>query len=99
MWNGLQEGTDDMANEPLSLADAMDVVRAEIGKARIRAEVLGEELRFSVGTVEVEFQIQMVRDGKDNGELKVGVVEEGVPTAGDTHRIRFPLTPVFEPGR
>jgi hypothetical protein len=86
-----------MAHEPLSLADAMDVVRAEIGKARIRAEVLGEELRFSVGTIEVEFQVQMLRDRKDGGELKVAVVEEGSSPGGETHRILFPLNPVFEP--
>ena len=32
-------------------------------------EVLGEELRFSVGTVEVEFTVQLFRDRKDDGEL------------------------------
>ncbi|MCW2877495.1 MAG: hypothetical protein JWQ95_1595 [Sphaerisporangium sp.] len=86
-----------MAHEPLSLADAMDLVRGEVGKARIRAEVLGEELRFSVGTVEVEFFVQIIRDGKDDGEIKLGVVEEGGSKGGDTHRVMFPLTPVFEP--
>ncbi|RCG31682.1 hypothetical protein DQ384_09035 [Sphaerisporangium album] len=86
-----------MAHEPLSLADAMDVVRAEIGKARIRAEVLGEEIRFDVGTVEVDFEVQFKRTGKNDDELVLSVVERDGSDGGDTHTIRFPLTPVFEP--
>jgi hypothetical protein len=86
-----------MAHDSLSLADAMDVVRGEVGKARIRAEVLGEELRFSVGTVEVEFNVQLRRDTAGGGGIELRVVEEGGSTGGDTHRIMFPLTLSFEP--
>ncbi|WP_248965929.1 trypco2 family protein [Sphaerisporangium perillae] len=86
-----------MAHEPLSLADAIDVIRGEIGKARIRAEVLGEEIRFNVGTVELEVLVQLTRGGKGENDVVLEVVEAGGSKGGDTHRITFPLTPVFEP--
>ncbi|GAA0399912.1 hypothetical protein GCM10009530_59620 [Microbispora corallina] len=85
-----------MAHEALSLADAIDVIRGEIGKARIRAEVLGEEMRFSVGTVDVEILVQITRNSKD-GEPVLEVVEAGGSKGGDTHRITFPMTPEIEP--
>jgi hypothetical protein len=66
-----------MDHKPLALADAMDLVRGEIGKARIRAEVLHEEVRFIVNNVEAEFLVQILREGDGEGELKLGVVEAG----------------------
>ncbi|MEV4187282.1 trypco2 family protein [Streptosporangium canum] len=85
-----------MGEEPLSLAEAMDLVRTEVAKARVRAEVLGEELRFTVGTVEVEFLVQIAREKGGEGKLTLGVVEAGASgkkARTDTHRIMFSLTP------
>ncbi|MFF5205772.1 trypco2 family protein [Streptosporangium sp. NPDC000396] len=83
-----------MDHEPLSLADAMNLMRGEIGKARIQAEVLDEEVRFIVGVVEAEFLVQIFRDGKD--ELKLGVVEAAAPGGegrGEVQRVVFHLAP------
>ncbi|MEV8632125.1 trypco2 family protein [Streptosporangium sp. NPDC051023] len=85
-----------MGDEPLSLAEAMELVRGEVARARSRAEALGEELRFTVGTVEVEFLVQITRERGGEGKLTLGVVEAGASgkgTRADTHRVMFSLTP------
>jgi len=44
----------------------------------------------------VEILVQNSRNG-DDGELAFEVVEASGPKGGDTHRITFPMTPVFGP--
>ncbi|GAA0965031.1 hypothetical protein GCM10009555_003540 [Acrocarpospora macrocephala] len=85
-----------MGDELLSLAEAMELVRGEVVKARNRAEMLGEELRFTVDAVEVEFLVQIGREKGGEGKLTLGVVEAGASgkrSHTDTHRIMFSLAP------
>jgi len=86
-----------MPNNPLSLAEAMELVRTEIAKAQHRAEVLGEEMRFKVSGIEIEFLVQITRERGTDGKLSLGVLEVGAAGKSgrsDTHRIMFTLEPL-----
>ncbi|GAA5197373.1 hypothetical protein GCM10023322_68480 [Rugosimonospora acidiphila] len=86
-------------DEFVELAEAIAVLRDQLGAAREAGE--GASPRFAVGPVEVEFTIEARR----NVDGKVGV-QFGVFTAGGqgggssaaTHRVKLTLTPHSDDG-
>ncbi|WP_335983787.1 trypco2 family protein [Streptomyces sp. CA2R106] len=59
--------------EWLDLADAIEVLRTQVAEAEQRAR--GSELRFVLGEITAEFEVELVRAGNGGGRLRFGVVE------------------------
>jgi hypothetical protein len=90
-----------MAESELELAKAIDVLRAELRKAQDSGE--WSDVRFSVGPVEVELAIEVVK--KAGGEFSVNVLnmlsvagKRGV-SKGDLNRIKVTLNPIGVGGK
>ncbi|MFF8310386.1 trypco2 family protein [Streptomyces lydicus] len=84
-----------MGDEPwVGLADAVRGVRAELQEAM--AEGQDEALRFEVGPVELEFAVDVRKEGGAEAKAKVYVVSFGARgglTATATHRLKLTLQP------
>jgi NTP-dependent ternary system trypsin peptidase co-occuring protein len=84
-----------MADSELELAEAIDVLRSEVRKAQDSGR--GADVRFSVGSVEVELVVEVTK--KAGGEasfkmlnlLSLGGI--GEVSKGDTNRVKV-LNPV-----
>ena len=78
----------------IGLADAVTAVREELTRAA--AQGAGEDWQFSVGPVQMEFEVELRADARAKGGFRVWAVtadaEAGVARAR-THRISFTLTP------
>ncbi|MEV6975001.1 trypco2 family protein [Kitasatospora sp. NPDC093806] len=78
----------------IGLAEAVAAVRAELLKAAQDADE--QELRFEVGPIEMEFEVELRADARAKAGFRVWAVsaetEAGV-SRGRTHRISFTLTP------
>jgi hypothetical protein len=78
----------------IALADAVAAVREELMEAAARG--LGEDLTFTVGPVEMEFEVELRADARAKAGFRVWAVtaetEAGV-SRGRTHRVSFTLTP------
>lgn len=89
-----------MAAEPWAgLAEAVGAVRAELQTAM--AEGKDQELRFTAGPVEMEFAVDIRRDGE--ARVKVFVLPwtaeaQGAVSQGTTHRLKIVLQPVDSAG-
>lgn len=84
----------------VGLADAIRQVRAELNQAR--NDGAGDSLRFAVGTVKLEFAVQVRRDGSGKAGIRIGVftAEAGGNVAKESmHRLEVELHPVDEGGR
>ncbi|MEU8484852.1 trypco2 family protein [Streptomyces sp. NPDC048641] len=57
----------------LDLADAIEVLRTQLSEAQRRGQ--GSELRFVLGEITAEFEIELVRRRDGGGALRFGVVE------------------------
>jgi Trypsin-co-occurring domain 2 len=85
-----------MADSELGLAEAIDVLRSELRKAQDSGR--GADVRFSVGSVEVELAVEVVK--KAGGEASVKVLNllslggKGEVSKGDTNRVKVVLSPV-----
>lgn len=80
--------------QEIGLAEAVKAIRDELARAQL--EGADEEIRFSVGPVEVEFEVAVVREGGANGKVKVWVVEVGASgklARTTTHRVSVTLDP------
>lgn len=92
-----------MADEKawVGLAEAVKGIREELAEA-VKAGK-GEQLRFDVGPVELEFAVELRRDAEAKAGVKVWVVEAGTSGAfsrGTTHTLKVVLHPVdTETGR
>lgn len=78
----------------VGLADAVRGVRAELQAAM--AEGQGSDLRFEVGPVELEFAVDVRKEGGVNAGVKVYVVSfgaKGSEAATTTHRLKLTLHP------
>ena len=78
-----------------TLAQAVEGVRAELSEAMAAGE--GEQLRFDVGEVELEFTVEIRRELQAKAGVRVWVVElggAGGQSRGSTHRLKVTLNPV-----
>ena len=85
-----------MADGELELAEAIDVLRSELRKAQHSGR--GSDVRFSVGSVEVELAIEIVK--KAGGGISVNVLNllsvggKGGMSKGETNRVKVTLNPI-----
>jgi hypothetical protein len=80
---------------PIPLAGAIRALRSELQEA-IRAGD-GEELRFALGPVELELQVQAAWEGGGKAGIKfwlVSIGAKGGRSSEATHTLRVSLTPV-----
>jgi Trypsin-co-occurring domain 2 len=80
---------------PIPLASAIRALRAEL-QAAVRAGE-NEELRFALGPVELELQVEAACEGTLESGIKfwlVSVGAKGSRSSGATHTMRLSLTPV-----
>ncbi|MFD0314764.1 trypco2 family protein [Streptomyces flavalbus] len=68
----------------LDLADAVDLLRAQVVEARRRAGT--SEVRFEIADVTVELELELTRSKAAGGALRFGVV--GADGRGETSRRR-----------
>ena len=83
-----------MDDEPIGLPEAIRSLRAQLSEAM--REGAGEALRFRVGPVELEFEVQMTREAGVEGGVKFWVVSVGAKgsmSAATTHRLKISLQP------
>lgn len=85
-----------MTEDQLGLAEAIDVVRAELRKAQDAGR--GSDVRFAVGTVELEFAVEVVKSGGGEASVKVfsvvSVGGKGAVSKGETNRVKVVLNPI-----
>jgi len=85
-----------VADSELDLAEAIDTIRAELLKAQDSGR--GSDVRFSVGSVEVELAIEVVK--KAGGGVSVNVLNllsvggKGGVSKGETNRVKVTLNPI-----
>lgn len=90
---GGRDGHDDSA-ETAGLAEVIGRIREELAQAQREGQE--NSLQFRVERVNVEFAVQVRREGTGKGGLNIGVVtaEAGGTTARErTHRIEIELLP------
>jgi hypothetical protein len=83
-----------MSDEPIGLADAIRRVRAELADARREGE--GEDLRFRLGEVQLQFEVQVTREGAGEAGIKLWVVSvsgKGGVSGAQTHTVTVSLVP------
>jgi len=76
------------------LADVVKALRAELSEAMVAAE--RERLRFEVGTVTMEFHVEVTADAEAHAGIKFWVVDVGASGGTSrtaTHTITLQLTP------
>jgi hypothetical protein len=78
----------------LGLAEAVAALRQELASAMTAGA--GERIRFELGTVEMEFQLELSKERGGEAGVKFWVVTlggKGSTTSGSTHRVTLNLTP------
>ncbi|MFC8506723.1 trypco2 family protein [Streptomyces sp. NPDC057411] len=78
----------------IGLAEAVKQLRAELETAM--AESADSRLRFELGPIELEFQVDLRRTGGVDGALRWGVVSLGgkrEQSSGSGHRVTLVLNP------
>ena len=81
----------------LALADAIDQLRRELGRAVTAAE--GERLQFMLGPVELELQVELSVRGGATAEARWVVVSLGADAGAErtrTHKVTLTLTPQYD---
>lgn len=85
-----------MADGELELAEAIDVVRAELRKAQDSGR--GADVRFSVGSVEVELAVDVVRTAGGEASIKVlnllSIGGKGEVSKDLGNRVKVVLNPI-----
>ena len=77
------------------LGEAIRSLRVELLQAMQDAR--GEELRFAIGPVELEFQLTATTEASAGGAVRFWVIDadaKGSRASGSTHTLRVTLTPV-----
>ena len=85
---------DERDDEWLDLADAIEVLRDQSSEAQRRGK--DSPLRFVLGEITAEFEIELVRTRGGGGALRFGVVEanaRGERTARAAQRLTLRLNP------
>jgi hypothetical protein len=78
----------------IELADAIEAVRQQLAAAAERGA--GQRIQFEVGPVELEFGVELRRDGRLSGGVRAWVLSaDAEASAGHTraHRVTVTLTP------
>ncbi|MGH3247666.1 MAG: trypco2 family protein [Trebonia sp.] len=78
----------------LDLADVVRALRRELAAATAEAD--GSEIRFELGPVELEFLVDVKKEGGVDGGVRFGVVSFGAKggvASGSGHRLKLVLTP------
>jgi hypothetical protein len=81
-------------DEWVDLADAVRVVREQLEIAREAGE--SEQTRFTVDSVEIELAVQVTKDVKAKGGVRLGVVSfeaGGGGSSESVHRVKLSLSP------
>src|SRR4051812_48118242 len=76
----------------IGLADAVREVRAELRTAMEESE--DEPVRFDVGEIEMEFAVEVRRDERADGGIRVWIANVGASSGestATTHRLRVTL--------
>ncbi len=84
----------------IGLQEAIAALRTELIEAVMASQ--GEKLRFEVGEITMEFQIEVERSMEAKGGLKFYVVDlgaGGTEKAKDVHKVVIPLKPVRADGK
>jgi Trypsin-co-occurring domain 2 len=80
----------------LGLAEAIDVLRSELRKAQDSGR--GADVRFSVGPVEVELAVEVVKTAGGEASVKVlnllSLGGKGEVSKGETNRVKVVLNPI-----
>lgn len=79
----------------IELAEAVEAVRREVAVAAERAA--GERFQFEVGTVELEFSVELRREARVDGKVRAWVVSAGAEAGTEhtrAHRVTVTLNPV-----
>ena len=83
----------------IRLSDAITDLRLELMNTLERGAA--EKVRFDVGVIELELEIEATIEGSAKAETKWWVVSagaEGKVARGATHRLKLNLTPRFQDG-
>jgi hypothetical protein len=86
--------------ERIGLLEAVTALRTELAASILAAAA--EQLRFAVGEITLEFQVEVERTAGVSAGIKFWVVElggEGSRTSKTTHTVSIPLTPVSSDGQ
>ncbi len=86
--------------ERIGLADAIRALRSELSESVLAGAE--EDLRFQVGEVELQFQVEVERSAVAKGGIRFWVVEaggEGKHASTSTHLVKIPLTPMTSRGQ
>jgi hypothetical protein len=84
----------------IGLQEAIAALRAELIESVVASQ--GERLRFEVGEITMEFQIEVERSAEAKGGIKFWVVELGTGGATkdkDVHKVVIPLKAVRADGK
>jgi hypothetical protein len=89
-----------MPEEWVGLADAVSELRRELTEAMEQGA--GAPIRFELGPVEMEFLLEVRKEGGGEAGVRFWVVSlgaKGSASSGSTHRVRLSLVPKDESGR
>jgi hypothetical protein len=93
-----------MADEYIPLREAIQALRAEVIAAAKAAD--GEDIRFELGPIELEFQVVASREEKAGGKVSFRILGLGAEIGADgkggterTQSVKFVLNPVDQGGR
>jgi hypothetical protein len=83
-----------MEQGSVRLADAVRDLRSELTAALTESE--GERLRFELDSVEMEFLLEVAKEGSADAGIRFWVISIGAKggvSSGSTHRVKLALTP------
>jgi hypothetical protein len=89
-----------VAEDWVGLADAIRALRRELTASMTAAQ--GEAIRFELGPVEMEFLLEVRKEGGGEAGVRFWVVSlggKGAVSSGSTHRVVLSLTPKGPSGR
>lgn len=85
-----------MADSELELAEAIDVLRSQLRKAQDSGR--GADVRFTVGSVEVELAVEVGKTAGGEASVKVlnllSLGGKGEVSKGETNRVKVVLNPI-----
>lgn len=76
------------------MADAVRALRSELTAAMAEAE--GQRLQFELDSVEMEFLLEVRKEGEAEAGIKFWVIcvgAKGGVSSGSTHRVKLALSP------
>jgi hypothetical protein len=86
----------DEAVGDVPLASAIEALRGELVAAVEAGR--GQDVRFALGPIELEFQVEVSREAGGEAGVKFWVVAlggKGTRSSGTTHTVRLSLSPVL----